>query len=118
MVLVAALAAFYNYSNYTIEVEHAEFHSRRIPALFDDYRIVQISDLHGAEFGERNEKLLSEVKKAEPDCIVITGDLVDRFRGADFGAVKELMTGTEFELEAGGLEAALERGELWIFVKR
>lgn len=91
-VLIAALAAFYNYSNYTIEVEHAEFHSRRLPALFDGYRIVQISDLHGAEFGERNEKLLSEVKKAEPDCIVITGDLVDRFRGVDYDVTKQIAT--------------------------
>ena len=35
-----------------------------------------------------------------------------------FGAVKELVTETEFEVEQGGLETALERGELRIFAKR
>ena len=92
VLIVAALTAFYKYSNYSIEVERAEFGSENLPALFDGYRIVQLSDLHGAEFGEGNEKLLKEVEKAKPDCIVITGDLVDRFRGADLAAIKQLAT--------------------------
>lgn len=87
VVLIAAMAAFYNYSNYTIAVEKTAFSSRRLPSLFDGYRIVQISDLHGAEFGEENEALLKEVKRAQPDCIVITGDLVDQFRGTDYDAI-------------------------------
>ena len=87
VLLIVALTAFYHYSNSSLQVEEAEFTSRRLPALFDGYRIVQISDLHGAEFGENNEKLLKEVKRAQPDCIVITGDLVDQFRGVDADAI-------------------------------
>ncbi|MBR2927669.1 MAG: metallophosphoesterase [Oscillospiraceae bacterium] len=90
--VIAALAAFYNYSNHSIQVEKVDFTSRRLPALFDGYRIVQISDLHGAEFGEDNEKLLHEVKRAKPDCIVLTGDLVDQHRGADYGQIRQLAT--------------------------
>lgn len=86
------MVAFYRYSNYSIQVEEAEFASSHLPALFDGYRIVQISDLHGAEFGKDNEMLLNRVAEAEPDVIVITGDLVDQFRGADYGAIKELAT--------------------------
>lgn len=48
-----------------------------IPSGFDGYRIVQLSDLHGAEFGDNNQKLLSAVAEASPDIIVLTGDLVD-----------------------------------------
>lgn len=51
--------------------------SDRLPASFDGYRIVQISDLHNAEFGEDNEKLLQMIKEERPDLVVITGDLVD-----------------------------------------
>ncbi len=49
----------------------------RIPSGFSGFRIAQISDLHNAEFGEENEKLLSMLEACEPDMILITGDLVD-----------------------------------------
>ena len=88
--LIVALVAFYRYSNYTLQVEEVSFTSRRLPALFDGYRIVQISDLHGASFGDENEDLLREVKRAQPDCIVITGDLVDQFRELNFDEVEVL----------------------------
>lgn len=51
--------------------------SSRIPPGFSDFRIAQVSDLHNAEFGNRNSKLLQIISEAAPDTIVITGDLVD-----------------------------------------
>ncbi len=49
----------------------------RIPAAFSGFRIVQVSDLHNAEFGESNVRLLELLSESRPDIIVITGDLVD-----------------------------------------
>ena len=49
----------------------------RIPAAFSGFRIVQVSDLHNAEFGENNVRLLELLSESRPDIIVITGDLVD-----------------------------------------
>ena len=43
----------------------------------DGYRIVQISDLHNAKFGQNNEKLIRKIAGLEPDMIVVSGDLVD-----------------------------------------
>ncbi len=40
-------------------------------------RIVQISDLHTARYGENNKKLIDRVTKLNPDIIVYTGDCVD-----------------------------------------
>lgn len=54
--------------------------SNGIPEAFDAYRIVQISDLHDAQIGENNEKLIVMTAEAEPDCIVLTGDFVDSSR--------------------------------------
>ena len=36
-----------------------------------------VSDLHNAEFGENNVRLLELLSESRPDIIVITGDLVD-----------------------------------------
>ena len=51
--------------------------SEKLPAAFDGFRIVQVSDLHNASFGEGNAELLERVEQAQPDCIALTGDLVD-----------------------------------------
>ena len=54
--------------------------SNGIPEAFDAYKIVQISDLHDAQIGENNEKLIAMTAENEPDCIVLTGDFVDSSR--------------------------------------
>lgn len=40
-------------------------------------RVVQLSDLHGASYGENNEKLINRVEALKPDIIICTGDMVD-----------------------------------------
>ena len=42
----------------------------RIPAAFSGFRIVQVSDLHNAEFGESNVRLLELLSESGPDIIV------------------------------------------------
>ena len=54
--------------------------SERLPQAFDGYRIAQISDLHNAELGENNSRLISLLKKANPDLIAVTGDIIDSSR--------------------------------------
>jgi Predicted phosphohydrolases len=54
--------------------------SSKVPTDFNGYTIVQMSDLHNKEFGDHQVRLLSETKKAKPDIIVITGDLIDGSR--------------------------------------
>ena len=65
------------WANTALEVNEYEIVSDRIPQGFDGFRIAQISDLHNAEFGERNEKLIQLLSQTDPDIIVITGDLID-----------------------------------------
>lgn len=52
--------------------------SAELPEAFDGLRIVQVSDLHGKEFGEDSTRLLKAVAELHPDLIAITGDLIDR----------------------------------------
>lgn len=73
-------AVFAWWSNHSLQTEHFTFASPRLPSGFDGCVIVQISDLHGAEFGENNEKLLAQVRRAGPDYIFLTGDMQDQFR--------------------------------------
>ncbi|MBR5792486.1 MAG: metallophosphoesterase family protein [Ruminiclostridium sp.] len=56
-------------STETITVESA-------PDGFSGYRIAVISDLHGKEFGEGNQRLLNFVAGLEPDLIAMVGDIL------------------------------------------
>ena len=65
------------WGNTALEVNRITVASDRLPAEFSGYRIAHVSDLHNAEFGKENEKLLAMLSNCEPDCIMITGDLID-----------------------------------------
>jgi hypothetical protein len=52
--------------------------SGKIPDSFDQFKIVQISDLHNKLFGKDQEKLLDKDREQMPDSIIITGDLIDQ----------------------------------------
>ena len=65
------------WGNTAREVNEYEVVSDRIPQGFEGFRIAQVSDLHNAEFGEGNEKLIQLLSQTDPDIIVLTGDLID-----------------------------------------
>jgi predicted MPP superfamily phosphohydrolase len=52
--------------------------TEKIPPLFDNFKILQISDFHGKDFGSDQQYLVQLIRKCKPDIIVITGDLIDR----------------------------------------
>ena len=75
--LLIILIGWTLWGNTALEVNEYEIVSDRIPQGFDGFRIAQVSDLHNAEFGEGNSKLLELLSQTEPDIIVLTGDLID-----------------------------------------
>ena len=76
-VLILALVIWLLWANTAIEVNEWTIESADIPEQFGGFRIAQVSDLHNAEFGRDNERLLKLLRESEPDIIVITGDLID-----------------------------------------
>ncbi len=89
--LVAALiAADLIISKYCLYTRRFDVPCSRLPDEFDGFRIVQISDLHNAEFGKDNSKLIEAVKRESPDIIALTGDIVD-LNTRDFGKAADLL---------------------------
>ena len=77
LLVLISLIAWTIWGNTALEVNEYEIQSDRIPEAFTGFRIGQVSDLHNAEFGEGNEKLIELLSQTDPDMIVITGDLID-----------------------------------------
>lgn len=89
LALIAAAAAFLiKDSRDDLEISRYEVKSQKLPESFDGFKIVQLSDLHGAEFGEDGMGLVEKVKELEPDIIALTGDFVTD--EGDLAAVERL----------------------------
>lgn len=86
-VLAAALLLLTGWTvwgNTALELNTCTVRSGKLPESFSGYRIAHVSDLHNAEMGDDNGKLLALLREAEPDIIAITGDLIDS-RRTDIG---------------------------------
>lgn len=89
LALIAAAAAFLiKDSREDLEISRYEVNSQKLPESFDGFKIVQLSDLHGAEFGEDGMELVDKVGSLEPDIIALTGDFVTD--EGDLAAVEKL----------------------------
>ncbi|MGN1004414.1 MAG: metallophosphoesterase, partial [Oscillospiraceae bacterium] len=78
LLVLAALALFFWWQQNGIRTQTVDVTAPGLPAAFDGLRIVQLSDLHGKEFGADSETLLNKVAALQPDLIAITGDLIDQ----------------------------------------
>ena len=68
--MIFALGAGIISSYYFLEVSDYEFENEKIQ---ESVKLVQLSDIHNAEFGKENQRLLKKLKECEPDLIFITG---------------------------------------------
>ncbi len=69
---------FLQWQLWGIQVTVTQVPVHNLPEGFEGLRIVQLSDLHGHEYGEDSRDLLELVAEQEPDLIAVTGDLVDQ----------------------------------------
>ncbi len=92
-VLAVVLTAFFIWQNNDIVTTEIEAANKHVPPSFDGFRILQVSDLQSKSFGRSQQRLFELSAAAEPDIIVITGDLMD-------GHSKELEPAMEFAEKA------------------
>lgn len=92
LLILAALFCF-RWGNTALQVTRTGLTFTDLPAGFDGCRMVVLSDLHGAEFGENNQDLFAAVAEESPDYIFYLGDLEDRYRGPAAGYAESVAAG-------------------------
>lgn len=78
LILLAVGWCFLQWQLWGIQVTVTQVGVHGLPDGFEGLRIVQISDLHGHEYGQDSEALLALVAQQAPEFIVVTGGLIDQ----------------------------------------
>ena len=76
----------------SLVVTHYTITDSSLPEGFDGFVIVQLSDLHGARFGDDQKDIIRLVQNENPDIVLLTGDMIDS---------KELYSEPAIELVSG-----------------
>ena len=78
MATASSVIGFFN-ARRTAPVKRVDVPIEGLPAAFDGFTIVQLSDLHVGPTIRRGyiQRIVERVNRLEPDAIAITGDLVD-----------------------------------------
>ncbi len=113
LALLMLFAVYSHFENTVIEVMKYTVRSERLPSGFDGYRIVQVSDLHSADFGNGHNGLISKIKACKPDIIVVTGDLCATDKTSDIDSavlfMKKAVKVAPVYYITGNHEAVLEK---------
>ncbi|HFU6611553.1 TPA: metallophosphoesterase, partial [Bacillus paranthracis] len=75
--ILVAFITFLYLQNNLIGITEVKITSSKIPSSFKGYKILQISDLHNKQFGNKQGVLIQKIESIDPDIIAITGDLID-----------------------------------------
>lgn len=74
--IVVGLALIYNlYDNNRFIVKEESVYIENLPAAFEGFTILQISDLHGKVFGRDHRNLTARINTMDYDMIAFTGDM-------------------------------------------
>lgn len=79
LALALAAAAIAADSRFHLQTTRTELRFETLPPALEGYRIVLLSDLHGACFGRDNRRLAAAVAAEAPDLIALAGDFADGY---------------------------------------
>ncbi len=77
LILIFLITTIYQnkIENKTFKITYDKIYFDNLPSNFDNYKILQITDLHSMEFGKNNSALINSIDKLNPDIIFVTGDM-------------------------------------------
>lgn len=89
LVLLALLEVYREL--HCFKVTHYRISLPRFSGSGEEKRIVYLSDLHNHEYGKDNRKLLKAVEDAQPDLILVGGDMLVGKVGHDYDAALQFV---------------------------
>lgn len=108
--IVAILFTWLYYENIGVSSSSYTIYSKRLPTVFEGYKIALLSDFHNSD---NYEKIYKRVAEQKPDLIVLAGDMVSRSDGAgknwgNYEKLLDLLAGYPMYYSSGNHEKLME----------
>lgn len=100
------------YQNNSLQVRNHSIVDNRLGSENNDFKIVQVSDLHNTTSKNLIDNLAAKIKREKPDIIVFTGDLVDSKKTDIDGAInfiKKIKDVGSMYYVSGNHEASIDK---------
>lgn len=83
------------WDNNRIQVVHQDITIPSLPNEFEGYKILQITDIEGKQFGKDNTMLIEKINSIDYDAIVFTGDMLDGAESTNYQSFYKLIEGID-----------------------
>lgn len=94
LVFIVGIILYNIYDNNRIVLVKEKVEIDSLPTSFNNFKILQLTDLHGKLFGENQKLLIDMINSIDYDAIAITGDMIDS-DSDDYRPLIELLGGIE-----------------------
>lgn len=74
-----------------LKVTHCVVSHEQVPKSFDGYKILQISDVYGREYGTGQSQIKKLLEKEDYDLVLLTGDYFGKEKDRDYWQVRDLL---------------------------
>ena len=78
LVFIVGIILYSVYDNNRIVLVKEKVEIENLPTSFNNFKILQITDLHGKMFGKNQKNLIDKINSINYDAIAIIGDIYDR----------------------------------------
>lgn len=90
VLLIGLVFWFLHLERYSIVIKRYTIAIPNLPADFQGFTILHISDLHNKEFGDDQKEILNLINQEKFDLVAVTGDLIDKHNPKSASAIKLL----------------------------
>ena len=78
LVFIVGIILYSVYDNNRIVLVKEKVEIENLHTSFNNFKILQITDLHGKMFGKNQKNLIDKINSINYDAIAIIGDIYDR----------------------------------------
>ncbi|WP_066186742.1 MULTISPECIES: metallophosphoesterase [Gracilibacillus] len=93
--LVLVITLYTIWDNHRFVVVEQEIIIDLLPEELDEFRILQVSDLHEKQFGKNQKRLVTAINSIDYDAIVFTGDMLDESESTNYDRFYSLIEGID-----------------------
>ncbi|MEC5424055.1 metallophosphoesterase [Virgibacillus sp. C22-A2] len=95
LIILVVIVVYTFWDNNRIKIVEQDIAIEDLPQQFEEFQILQVTDLHEKQFGKDQRKLVKAINAIEYDVLVFTGDMLDDTQSSNFTSFYSVLDGID-----------------------